>query len=117
MATMNLASLSVDALLKLRDDIGGVLSRKANELNKQLAQLDNSANDQLSGRRGAHQLKGRKVAPKYRNPKNRTETWAGRGAMPRWLATAIKQGKKREAFAINQPAAAGKAAEKVAPQS
>jgi DNA-binding protein H-NS len=47
---------------------------------------------------------------KYRNPKNRTETWAGRGAMPRWLAAEIKQGKKREDFAINKSVAGTKRA-------
>ena len=45
-------------------------------------------------------MKGRRVAPKYRTPKNRSETWAGRGAMPRWMAAQIKAGKKREDFAI-----------------
>ena len=47
-------------------------------------------------------LKGKKVAPKYRNPKNRSETWAGRGAMPRWMAAAVKAGKKRESFLIHK---------------
>ena len=47
-----------------------------------------------------HSLKGRKLPPLYRNPKDRTETWAGRGNRPRWLAMAIKRGKKLEAFAI-----------------
>jgi DNA-binding protein H-NS len=35
----------------------------------------------------------RAVAPKYRDPKNRNNTWSGRGRMPLWLATAIKRGK------------------------
>ena len=47
-----------------------------------------------------HSLKGRKLPPRYRNPKNRNETWAGRGNRPRWLAAALKAGKKLEAFAI-----------------
>jgi hypothetical protein len=38
------------------------------------------------------------VAPKYRNPENPGETWAGRGLKPRWLAAAIKSGKKPEDF-------------------
>jgi DNA-binding protein H-NS len=40
------------------------------------------------------------VAPKYRNPENSAETWAGRGLKPRWLAAAIKSGKKPEDFLI-----------------
>ena len=41
------------------------------------------------------------VAPKYRNPENPAETWAGRGLKPRWLAAAIKSGKKPEDFLIS----------------
>ena len=53
-------------------------------------------------KRRISKVKGRKVAPKYRNPKNRSETWAGRGAMPRWMAAEIKVGKKRESFLIDK---------------
>ena len=35
----NLSAMSVDALLKLRDDINKVLDRKANELRSQLSRL------------------------------------------------------------------------------
>jgi DNA-binding protein H-NS len=41
-----------------------------------------------------------KVAAKYRNPDNPAETWAGRGLKPRWLAAAIKSGKKMDDFLI-----------------
>ena len=54
-----------------------------------------------------HELfaKGRKgkgsVAVKYRDPKNRANTWTGRGRMPRWMAAATKGGKaKKEDFLI-----------------
>jgi DNA-binding protein H-NS len=41
------------------------------------------------------------VAPKYRDPKNRDNTWTGRGRMPRWMAEATKGGKaKKEDFLI-----------------
>jgi DNA-binding protein H-NS len=48
-----------------------------------------------------HALKGKKLPPRYRNPKNRQETWAGRGNRPRWLVAALKGGKKLEAFAVS----------------
>jgi len=48
----------------------------------------------------AGKLRGKKVKPKYRNPGNKNETWAGRGLKPRWLTAALKQGKKLEDFAI-----------------
>ena len=41
-----------------------------------------------------------KVAPKYRNPAKPTETWAGRGQPPRWLAAELKKGRKLAEFAI-----------------
>jgi DNA-binding protein H-NS len=49
--------------------------------------------------------KGRKgtesVAPKYRDPQNPQNAWAGRGRMPRWMVAATKGGKaKKEDFLI-----------------
>jgi DNA-binding protein H-NS len=107
-----LASMSVEALLQLRDEIGSVLSRKADQLKTQLAALGDGGwtAKKAVGRPRGSTMKGRKVAPKYRNPKNRSETWAGRGAMPRWMAAEIKKGKKREDFAIGKSAAKAKKA-------
>jgi DNA-binding protein H-NS len=55
-----------------------------------------AAHSKLAFGRGARG----KVAPKYRNPDNDNETWAGRGLKPRWLTAAIKSGKKVEDFLI-----------------
>lgn len=41
-----------------------------------------------------------KVAPKYRNPGNTSETWTGRGKQPRWLAAHTGQGRKLDEFLI-----------------
>jgi DNA-binding protein H-NS len=41
-----------------------------------------------------------KVEPKYRNPANAGETWAGRGKPPRWLATYLDNGRRIEEFLI-----------------
>ena len=107
-----LTSMSVEALIKLRDDIGNVLSSKVGQLERQLAALGDggwiTSGKKAVGRPRGSKMKGRKVAPKYRNPKNRSETWAGRGAMPRWMAAEIKAGKKREDFAIDKSAAKAK---------
>jgi DNA-binding protein H-NS len=42
-----------------------------------------------------------KVLPKYRNPQDPSETWAGRGKKPLWVVTELSRGKKLEDFAIN----------------
>ena len=105
MAKANLASMSVEELLKLRDNVTRALSQKSSDLHRQLAAL---GADVGGGRRGgrASAMKGRTVPPKYRGPGG--ETWAGRGAMPRWLTAAIKDGKNREDFLIDKSAAAVK---------
>ena len=109
MAKSDLASMSVEALIKMRDEVIQTLSRKSGEIQRQLAALGDggwvSSGKKAVGRPKGSTLKGKKVASKYRNPKNRSETWAGRGAVPRWMAAAIKGGKKKESFLIDKSAA------------
>lgn len=54
-------------------------------------------------RKARKSTKGRtlgKVPPKYRNPANAKETWAGRGKQPRWLSAETAKGRKLEEFLI-----------------
>ena len=46
------------------------------------------------------------VAPKYRNPKNAAQTWAGRGIKPKWLEQEIAGGARLEDFLIEEPSGA-----------
>jgi DNA-binding protein H-NS len=108
MPGLNLKSMDVDALLSLRADIDKRLGRKRSELEQQLSRLgaeSNGVGAWGSGPRSSP-MKGRKVAPKFRGPEG--ETWAGRGARPRWLSALIKQGHELEEFAINKSVAARK---------
>lgn len=41
-----------------------------------------------------------KVAPKYRNPANPAQTWAGRGQQPKWLVVETGSGRTLEEFLI-----------------
>ena len=52
------------------------------------------------GKRRASKLSGKKLKPKYRNPTNKSQTWAGRGLKPKWMAALLKQGKKLTDFAV-----------------
>src|SRR5262245_22465974 len=101
MVRTNLASMSIDELLTLRDDIGKALNRKAAQLRDQLSRLGEDA-DYKKGSRGSS-LKGRKVAIKYRDKSG--NTWAGRGAQPVWLREKLKAGAKLEDFAIQKTVA------------
>jgi len=96
MPTPNLSSVSVDALLKLRDEVEKALSRRAKELHDQLSRLGRAP--ALLG--GGSSLKGRKVPVKYRDKSG--NTWAGRGAQPRWLREKLKAGAKLEDFAVHK---------------
>lgn len=100
MAKSKLASMSVDELLRLRDEITAVLGKKADELKEQLSLLSGGQAPPRArrGRPRGSALRGRKVAPKYRGPGG--ETWTGRGIKPRWLSAALKDGKKLDDFLI-----------------
>jgi DNA-binding protein H-NS len=108
--TPNLKSMSVERLSKLKDQIDAALATKVADerraLQAQLGELAHFAGGRMRFKGSA----GRGVVPpKYRNPDNPAETWAGRGLKPRWLAAALKSGKKLEQFVIAGPARAASA--------
>lgn len=50
--------------------------------------------------RAASSTKGRSVPPKYRNPADPAQTWAGRGVQPRWFREALAAGRSAEDLLI-----------------
>jgi DNA-binding protein H-NS len=102
-SSANLKAMSFDKLSKLRDQVDTILSAKVAEeyraAQSRLKELDRLA---LNGARASGAGRGSRgaVPPKYRNLENPAETWAGRGLKPRWLAAALKSGKKLEDFSI-----------------
>jgi len=97
---VNLKRMEVDALLELRGEVDRRLTERARDLERQLTLLGEGRRRPArpAGRKGrVSTLRGVKIAPKYRG---RSETWAGRGATPRWLAALVKQGHSAEEFAI-----------------
>ena len=98
MPVPNLSSVSIDGLLKLRDEVEKALSRRAKELQDQLSRLGRAP----GFKDGGSSLKGRKVAIKYRERSG--NTWAGRGAQPVWLREKLKAGAKLEDFAVHKTA-------------
>jgi DNA-binding protein H-NS len=108
MAQANLSRMDVQSLMDLRKQVDKALLERRAEMEKQLARMDTSISGErpARGRRRTSALKGRKVAPKYRGPSG--ETWAGRGAKPRWLVAAMKGGKKLEQFLIGKPTRKGR---------
>jgi DNA-binding protein H-NS len=105
MPKVNLSRMTVEALMDLRKRVDEALIEHRAEIEKQLERMDRAIAVVVGTRvvrGGGSLLKGRKVPPKYRGPSG--ETWAGRGAKPRWLVAAIKGGKKLDDFLIDKSA-------------
>ena len=129
-AAPKLEGMTVLQLLQLRDKVQTALSskielereelqRKINELSNLVSPAAGNGRSEIRLGRGrqraigkrtgngkSHPLKGRTVAPKYRDPANPGQTWAGRGLAPRWLTAYESQGRKREEFLIGATAGA-----------
>jgi DNA-binding protein H-NS len=103
MPKINLSGMNVEALMDLRNRVDEMLVEHRVKLIEQLESIAVVGGTRI-GRSGA--LKGRKVPAKYRGPSG--ETWAGRGARPRWLVAAIKDGKKLDDFLIDKSAPKGR---------
>jgi DNA-binding protein H-NS len=103
MAKMNLSGMDVQSLMDLRKQVDDALLTRRATIQRQLESLGDSIGSVgrgtgARGRRRVSAMRGMKVPPKYRSPSG--ETWAGRGARPRWLVAAIKDGKKLDDFLI-----------------
>ena len=99
----NLKSMSVDELWELHELVVAELSHKMaaerTVLEDRLRQLGSAVGD---GGLRRERRPYPKVRPKYRNPENRSETWAGRGKEPLWLRAQLRSGKKLTDFLIHR---------------
>jgi DNA-binding protein H-NS len=102
-ANANLSGMNVESLMNLRKRVDERLLESRAKIEKQLERMERAiGGDRIRGRRRLSSLKGRKVAPKYRSRSG--ETWAGRGARPRWIVEQLKKGKKLDDFLIDKSA-------------
>jgi len=99
-----LPGMTIEGLMDLRRRVDEMLLERRAGLEKQLERIGVVGGGRVV--RGGSALKGRRVPPKYRGPSG--ETWAGRGAKPRWLVAAIKGGKKLDDFLIDKSARKGR---------
>ena len=100
-----LPGMSIEGLMDLRKRVDEMLHRRRADLEKQLERIAVVGGARVV-RGGGSALRGRKVPPKYRGHSG--ETWAGRGAKPKWLVDAIKGGKKLDDFLIHKSARKGR---------
>jgi DNA-binding protein H-NS len=95
MAIDRLWDLHEKVTTELRDRIIAEKRRLEDRL-RQLNQL--TAVKQPSGTMQRRQYPP--VPPKFQNPEDPSETWAGRGKLPRWLNAQLKSGKRIEDFRV-----------------
>jgi len=106
---------------KMLDELSGIFERgkagKIKSLEAELARLRGAAvaaakasarsSVKAAVKRGSaaksgSPLSGRKIPPKYRHPKNKALTWAGRGVHPTWVAEFLKGGGKLDSLLIKK---------------
>ena len=105
----DLNSMSVDELWSLHEFVSAALARKipaeTAKLDQRLRQLGLGAVSHAVSHNVKKMSHARRpypqVFPKYRNPAEPSETWAGRGKRPRWLTAQLKSGKRIDDFRIN----------------
>src|ERR1700688_4983098 len=103
MKRAELEQMSVDHLWKLRAQISAILNTKIGEEKKLIE--ERSIRLRANSRQGSeiHESEGRpypRVFPKFRHPDDYSQTWAGRGKQPRWLAAQLKSGRRVDEFRI-----------------
>ena len=102
MKDSDLAKLPLDDLWRLHEQIIQLLDRKlqqeARKLQRRLDELGRKfggAPSDIPQRRPYP-----KVEPKFRNPKDSSETWSGRGKQPRWVTELLVSGRDLDEFRI-----------------
>jgi DNA-binding protein H-NS len=99
MKQLELDRMSTDDLWSLHVEVTQLLQERIQtekfRLDKRLKLLEAPA----SGRRPYPP-----VPAKYRNPKQPSETWSGRGKQPRWLVAQLRSGKRIDDFKIKKAA-------------
>ena len=93
-----LNTLSLSELKELLKDIEREIKRRQNaekakaaqQVREIMATYGLTSEEVLAGK--ASKGSRGSVAPKYANPKNRSETWTGRGRKPLWVAEHLKKG-------------------------
>ena len=102
-----LEELTFEQLAKLADAIQNQLSAKRHEVREQLRQeLIEKARlfgvdpvELLPARKGRGGTRG-EVKPKYRDTRDPTQTWSGRGRTPKWLHERIAAGENKDDYLI-----------------
>lgn len=113
MADIVLKNLSLDELNKLAARVARAIkskeARRQKDARQALVKLAKeygvSIEDIVGGGKKQKKNKGKgkakaKIAPKFRNPADASQTWSGRGRRPEWYKAALSAGKTDKDLAI-----------------
>ena len=107
MKEANFGNMSVDDLWALYEKISDKLEARIvaeqEVLERRLAALK-IPSERMHQARKPQRRPYPTVFPKFFNPEDPTQTWAGRGKQPRWLTSQLREGRRVDDFRI-QPAA------------
>jgi DNA-binding protein H-NS len=93
MESKQLQSMSTDELWDLYEKVDSTL---ADKLQAEKAKIE----ERLRRLEGQVRRPYPPVHPKYKNPRNPTEIWSGRGKQPLWVREQLRAGKKLDQFLI-----------------
>ena len=99
MKRTELDRMSTDDLWSLHVEVSQLLQQRIQHEKLQLDERLKLLQTPVSGRRPYPP-----VLPKYCNPDQPLETWAGRGKQPRWLVAQLRSGRRIDDFRIKRAA-------------
>jgi DNA-binding protein H-NS len=101
-----LQTMPLGELWALHEKIGSVLTEKleweTRRLHEMLADLRAKSRSTLTQDRLRRAYP--KVVPKFQNPAEPSQTWAGRGKQPRWVSEMLNTGKSMDDLRIPETA-------------
>ena len=101
---VDLKKMSEKELIKLQSDVEKALATLAESKRADALKAAEAAASKfgfsLSDVVGKSGKKKKKVAAKFRNPTDKSQTWSGRGRQPVWYKEALASGKSPEDLAI-----------------
>lgn len=84
-----------EELSKVKADVTAFALSKGYTIEELFGKARRGARKRAVGKRGT-------VAPKYRNPKDASQKWTGRGKRPRWFQDLLNSGKKESDLLIKK---------------
>jgi DNA-binding protein H-NS len=97
--SVELDRMNTDDLWSLHVEISQLLQQRIHQDKRRLEERLRLLPSPVSGRRSYPP-----VPPKYCNPEQPSETWAGRGKQPRWLVAQLGSGRRIDDFRIKKAA-------------